>query len=279
LLQALQQYVDFPKIIARDNQSKNPLNRRYEFFYASLEQIIVESMNGLAYGSCKSGKDRKGTEILHTDAMHIYFSRYGELPQYEDDAFKRGLFCEIFADLYYTRHQQFNAQENAPGSMGLKGVHKSLPDDLKAAINSRFPGQSDHDLEECNHFANLNKPGEELSAKLKHIVQQKLNIENSESKELAVKVIEAVQKKSPSHSIMTKLLITQFAASNPLSPSSTRSESPSSQAHSDASDSPRMSKEAWVQSRTPSQSKGKSFELFSPTKVKPHGSKVAPAEL
>ncbi len=170
LFNALQQYIEFPEIVKRDDMrnitkgllgTKPPLNRRDEFFYASLEQIIVERIGGLPYGSCKSGKDRKGTEILHTDAMYDYFSRYGELPHYEDNTVKRNNFCRIFSELYFTRHQQQNAQENAPGSLGLKGVHKSLPDDLKEIIGIK-------ELENCNHYADLNKPAEDMSAMLKH---------------------------------------------------------------------------------------------------------------
>ena len=34
-----------------------------QLYLSSLEQIIVEDMSGIAYSSCKSGKDRKGMEI------------------------------------------------------------------------------------------------------------------------------------------------------------------------------------------------------------------------
>lgn len=130
--------------------------RNYNLFKASLEQIIIERCGGISHGSCKSGKDRKGMETLHTDAMLIYYSLYKKLPDYYDSTEDREKFVNIFVDLYFTRHQHTIADQNAPGSNGIKnvgGYAGILPADIVKAIEKRM----EDEIEFTEKYAGLNK--------------------------------------------------------------------------------------------------------------------------
>lgn len=113
-------------------------NNIRELFLSSLEQLVVENMHGVAYGSCVSGKDRKALEIIHTDAMIIYAERYGKLPKFTDKGVDRQNFVEIVAGLYVSRHQQNIAELNAPGSQGVKTPYNYYPRDIQQAIQRRI---------------------------------------------------------------------------------------------------------------------------------------------
>lgn len=116
-----------------------------ELFLSSLEHIIVLKIGGFSHGSCVSGKDRKGIELLHTSAMLVYKLLYGAWPKSYDD-FKaedgskaaRARFVDIFVGLYVTWHQHIHAGFNAPGSDGLKFPSQYLPKDISEAINKRI---------------------------------------------------------------------------------------------------------------------------------------------
>lgn len=128
-------------------------NRNRPLFKACLIQILVDKTGGNAYGSCKSGKDRKGMETLHTDAMLIYQRLHGKLPHYNDNAEDRKIFVEMFVDLYFSRHLHETASQNAPGARGIKEMTNNLPKDILAEINKR----SATELEEANKYGGLNK--------------------------------------------------------------------------------------------------------------------------
>ncbi len=129
-------------------------------FRASLEQIIVGELSGIPYGSCKSGKDRKGIEICHTDAMIIYYKKYGELPKYdvaEKDTDKRKNFLGVFARHFVSNHHAKNADYNAIGSYGVKSIKGVLPQDMQDAIDL----ECELSLQDKN--ASLNRPGKVFS--------------------------------------------------------------------------------------------------------------------
>lgn len=138
------------------NNEKNS-DRHDNLFTSSLEQIIVETCMGVAYGSCKSGKDRKAMEIIHTDAFLVYYDIYKKLPQCNDDADDRGNFVNIFVDLYFAYHHHEVANHNSPGAYGIKDMHGSfiggiLPSDIAEEINRR----SENECEISDIFAGTN---------------------------------------------------------------------------------------------------------------------------
>lgn len=110
-------------------------HNRYELHCAALEEFIVTGLGGMSYGSCVSGKDRKGIEILYADAMSIYYTLEGSLPKFNEmDDKKRSKFVDILADLYISHHQQINAGQNAPGADGIKTPADYLPLDVQERI-------------------------------------------------------------------------------------------------------------------------------------------------
>ncbi|CAM2841425.1 hypothetical protein [Legionella worsleiensis] len=111
-----------------------------ELFLASLEQVIILTLNGHSYGSCVSGKDRKAVELMHTDAMILYKERYGAWPKFDAPLTHadRINFINIFVDIYMTRHQHEHAGQNAPGADGIKTPDMYLPADIITAINLRL---------------------------------------------------------------------------------------------------------------------------------------------
>jgi len=105
-----------------------------ELCLASLKNVITQLMDGLSYGSCVSGKDRKAIEILLTDAIHLFRSRYGFYPQFNVGDSYRANFVDIVAELYATGHQHAHAGQNAPGSDGIKTPYVYLPADIVKKI-------------------------------------------------------------------------------------------------------------------------------------------------
>ena len=126
------------------NKNTPDTNQGRQLFLASLEQIMVESIGGIAHSSCKSGKDRKGIELLHTDAMLIYYEQYKELPNYNDTEGNRKKFLTIVADLFLTNHQTYLANKNAPGCFGIKTLKGNLPFDLQEAIEAKVEQYNEH---------------------------------------------------------------------------------------------------------------------------------------
>lgn len=117
-------------------------DNQLQLHMAALEEFITTRLGGISYGSCVSGKDRKGLETIYTDAMEIYFHLRGRLPRYDDNTLspeERRIFVEIFADLFVTRHQQNSAGLNALGADGIKTPALYLPEDIQLAINKRNP--------------------------------------------------------------------------------------------------------------------------------------------
>lgn len=116
--------------------------RGRELFLSSLEQLIILELNGLSYGSCVSGKDRKAIEFIHTDAMLIYFYIYGKWHIFNDSDKDRNNFVQIVTDLFVSRHQQQHAGQNAPGSDALKTPKVYWPKDISEAIERRIGDSS-----------------------------------------------------------------------------------------------------------------------------------------
>ena len=131
----------------RNDKGKN-LNQGKQLFLSSLEQIITSELGGISHSSCKSGKDREGMKLLHTDAMRTYRTMYGELPKVTDTGDKRQNFVNIMADFFLSNHQQYVADQNAPGCNGLKATTAVMPNDLLTEVKQRI----------ASHNANIKKP-------------------------------------------------------------------------------------------------------------------------
>jgi hypothetical protein len=134
-----------------------------ELFLSSLEHLIILTIEGYSYGSCVSGKDRKAIELMHTDAMLLYKSKYGSWPKFGDPKEKedRVRFVKIFVELYISRHQHELAGQNAPGSEGIKTPAWYLPKDIADAINKRLASNkalsNDDRLATDNEVKNISK--------------------------------------------------------------------------------------------------------------------------
>ncbi len=127
----------------------------YNLFKASLEQIIIDQCGGISHGSCRSGKDRKTMEILHTDAMLVYYALYGMFPRHSDkkDSDARKNFVDIFVKLYFTYLHHDMADQNAPGSFGIKSIEGILPKDILSAIKEKDP----QEIENNKKYSSLNR--------------------------------------------------------------------------------------------------------------------------
>ncbi|MCK4869676.1 MAG: hypothetical protein KAS93_01055 [Gammaproteobacteria bacterium] len=135
------------------------INHHKGLFKSSFEQIIVEQIGGVPYGSCKSSKDRKGIEFVHTDAMYVYYDTYKKLPKYGDEKTDRDKFIDIFADLYESEQVQRKAELNAPGARGIKNPGGLLPDDISRAIMLDPKTKKKNPLSKvASKSAKLNKP-------------------------------------------------------------------------------------------------------------------------
>jgi hypothetical protein len=165
LFNALKEYVVlYQRRPGRLERFKHAVDRgaHKEKFIISLEQIIVQKMGGIGSGSCKSGKDRKGLELLHTDAMLIYYRLYGSFPKYLDTQENREKFVTIFTGLFNTGHQQLCAAQNSPGVFALKGIQalkriRTFLDPCPADILKRVFPTVEH-WEKNDLLAGLNKP-------------------------------------------------------------------------------------------------------------------------
>lgn len=110
-------------------------NKR-ELFLSSLEQLMFDHMDATIYGSCVSGKDRKALEIIHSDAMQMYYDTYGHWPTYQAADLERSNFVNMFAHLYVTRHHHESSSLNAPGAAGIKTPGMYLPKDICLRIET-----------------------------------------------------------------------------------------------------------------------------------------------
>jgi hypothetical protein len=120
-----------------------------ELYISALEELTTSLMGGISYGSCVSGKDRKGIESLYANAMQRYFDIYNEIPPMSwthssQEEAKRKIFVDIFTEMYVTRHQHENAGQNALGADGIKTPHLYLPNDILKAIEKRHKYASNH---------------------------------------------------------------------------------------------------------------------------------------
>lgn len=125
-----------------------------ELFLSSYEHLLIVGLEGLSYGSCVSGKDRKSIEFIHTDAMLIYKECYGRWPTIDDSQGKRQAFINIVVALYCTRHAHELAGQNAPGSEGIKTPEHYWPADISAAIKARM---GENGLKEDDRLATNNE--------------------------------------------------------------------------------------------------------------------------
>ncbi|STX50125.1 oxidoreductase [Legionella busanensis] len=130
-----QLYCEYSKVINSGYGTATIFDYRCrELWLSSLENLIILFIDGLSYGSCVSGKDRKALEIIHTDAMLIYHEIYGVWPSFSDNRETRAHFERIVSDLYVTWHAHVHAGRNADGAQGIKTPANYLPKDIIDAI-------------------------------------------------------------------------------------------------------------------------------------------------
>ncbi|MHA7840672.1 MAG: hypothetical protein ACX932_02250 [Gammaproteobacteria bacterium] len=179
-----------------------------ELFLASLEQVLTKDLGGIAYGSCVSGKDRKGIETIHTDAMFMYRDIYKKLPSYYDKGEDRQNFCNIFAHIYATRHQQYIAQQNAPGAAGLKTPKMYLPKDIykaveKALDEKRALAQSNIALSHEDRLASNNEVKSIISFKQLKKLEKKEKLQQKKNKTKEVKEIISEKEEAANETFMS----------------------------------------------------------------------------
>ncbi len=123
--------------------SSSSLTKSYrELHLSSLEQLVTAELEGISIGSCVSGKDRKAVEIAHTDAMRVFFQKYGKLPAFGSTKNEKVAFAKLFAEIYCSKHQQALASQNAPGSFGTKTPDMYLPPYLIKAVHEWYQNHS-----------------------------------------------------------------------------------------------------------------------------------------
>lgn len=142
-----------------------------EIYISALEELATSMMGGISYGSCVSGKDRKGLETMYTDAMRLYFDIYHELPPSaaEKGSPARKNFVALFTDIYVTRHQHENAGQNSPGADGIKTPEGYLPKDILNAIKDRTRNENIH--KQCDRLASNNELGKIKRGRLNKLVK------------------------------------------------------------------------------------------------------------
>lgn len=128
------------------------MDNQLQLHKAALEEFIVSRIGGVSYGSCVSGKDRKGLETIYVDALEIYFAKHDRLPTLSAPN-QRIEFAKIYADLFVSRHQHKSAGLNALGSDGIKSVKTYLP----AYIIKEIIALDKNILKESSLLANNNE--------------------------------------------------------------------------------------------------------------------------
>ena len=142
--------------------SKSKVGNHRQMYLSSLEEMMNDAMGGLVIGGCKSAKDRRGMQLCHTDAMHIYEQSYGKLPSYFDKpgSDERQNFVDIMSKLFLSNHHQYVSHQNANGCLGLKSVDDVLPKDIQEGIKKLNPTV----FKENKLNSNLNKPSIEIKS-------------------------------------------------------------------------------------------------------------------
>lgn len=107
-----------------------------ELFLSSYEELLTMALDGISYGSCVSGKDRKSIEFIHTDAMLRYREIYHRWPDFYDGDKERQNFVDIVVDVYASYHAHALAKQN--GADGIKTPAKYWPQDIAEAIKKRL---------------------------------------------------------------------------------------------------------------------------------------------
>lgn len=116
-------------------------DRNRNLYLAALYDVVMQLMEGLASGNCKSSKDRRGVELIMADAMLIYLEECqalglpARIPAYDDQGPERQRFVEIFCQLYASAHQLLLAHDNSLGAAGIKDEHV-LDHDMIAKLQS-----------------------------------------------------------------------------------------------------------------------------------------------
>lgn len=122
--------------------------KEYKFYMAGLENFIVEKIweaagfsMAVKYRSCVSGKDRQGLSEIYSDALQLFFEKTGDILKYNDTPENEKCFAGIYAKLFYTRHQHFNANQNALGANGIKTPAMYLPEAIQVEIKKFADGK------------------------------------------------------------------------------------------------------------------------------------------
>lgn len=116
---------------------------------AALEDILADKLGGLGYGSCKSGKDRKGVQTILADTLVRYFSETHQMPTSYNDP----RLIQLFVNEFMTNHRAIIAEMNGPGAEGLKSLKGILPEPFYKALKAN-PGLLD--IHKAN--SSYNKP-------------------------------------------------------------------------------------------------------------------------
>ena len=131
--------------------------RNKDLFSAALCHYVTEKLGGSVITNCKSAKDRTGLEIIMADAIDIYVRIYGECPKYdENDLAKRKKFLDIFKAIFDSQHHQLIANDNSPGSQGIKD-EGMLDEDIIESLGQTYTlGKKIADLNKPKSFFQKN---------------------------------------------------------------------------------------------------------------------------
>jgi hypothetical protein len=132
------------------------VNNRY---ITALEQIIASRLGWVVHITCKSGKDRTGLVLAHTEAIAIYYSMHKEIYHYErekgetKDAFKKRQqeFNEILAQVFF--HHFALTDQNCHGVGALKHLEV-----LEKEAYQTLQKEMGVNKKQLKALANLNKP-------------------------------------------------------------------------------------------------------------------------
>ncbi len=132
-------------------------DRNKDLFSAALCHYVTEKLGGSVITNCKSAKDRTGLEIIMADAIDIYVRIYGECPKYdENDLAKRKKFLDIFKAIFDSQHHQLIANDNSPGSQGIKD-EGMLDEDIIESLGQTYTlGKKIADLNKPKSFFQKN---------------------------------------------------------------------------------------------------------------------------
>ena len=132
-------------------------DRNKNLFSAALCHYVTEKLGGSVITNCKSAKDRTGLEIIMADAIDVYVRIYGECPQYdEDDIAKRKQFIDIFKAIFDSQHHQLIANDNSPGSQGIKDEGMLDKDIIESLGQTYSLGKKIADLNKPKSFFQKN---------------------------------------------------------------------------------------------------------------------------